>query len=102
MNYSGHYLPGELFQKDKTTAVMKFKYAVIRSKSRNRDAYLQGVSSNQTAFQIEVVAKAGVFQREMYVDLSGRRYMIESIVSEDPINALNPKSLYYVHLELKR
>lgn len=102
MNYSGHYLRGELFAKDKTTAVMKFKYAIIRSKSRNRDTNLQGVSSNQTYFQIEVVAKAGVFQREMYVDLGRGKFMIENIVSEDPINALNPKSLYYVHMELKR
>ena len=102
MNFSGHYLNGELYGKDKETFICKFCYALIKSKNRYRDTYLQGVSSNQVSLTIEIVANSGVFQREMYVKLqNGVKYAIESVISENPLNALNPKTKYFVQLELK-
>ena len=102
MNFSGHYLNGKLYEKDKETFICNFRYALIKSKNRYRDTYLQGVSSNQVNLTIEIVTYGGVFQREMYVKLqNGVKYMIESIVSENPLNALNPKTKYFIQMELK-
>lgn len=102
MNYSGHYLHGELYGKDKEIFVCRFRYALIKSKNRYRDSYLQGISSNQVSLIVEIVSESGIFQREMYVKLqNGVKYMIESIVSENPINALNPKTKHFIQMELK-
>jgi hypothetical protein len=102
VNFSGHYLNGELYSHDKENLVCKFRYALIKSKNRYRDTYLQGVSSNQVNLTIEIVSNSGVFQREMYVKLqNGVKYMIETIISENPLNALNPKTKYFVQMELK-
>lgn len=102
MNFSGHYLNGELYGKDKETFICKFRYALIKSKNRYRDTYLQGVSSNQVNLTIEVVASSGIFHREMYVKLHNNvQYAIENIISENPLNALNPKTKYYIQMELK-
>lgn len=99
--FSGHYLDGKLYAKDGETFICDFKYALVQSKSIRRITDVQGVGSNVAVFQIEVVAFAGVFKREYYTEVRGTKYMIENVLNEIPINALNQNSAYFVLLELK-
>lgn len=100
MNYSGHYLAGKLFDKDETTFVCTFNYALIKGRSVGRSTTLQGVGANTQTKQIEIVDKTGLFLREMYVELNGAKSMIEN-VNETPINALYGDSLSYIVLDIK-
>ncbi len=100
MNYSGHYLVGQLYDKDEITHVCDFHYALIRGKSVGRSTSLQGVASNVQTRQIEVVDKTGLFRREMHVSINGTKSMIEN-VSETPINALYGNSLSFIVLDIK-
>ena len=101
-NYAGHYLDGKLYAKDRETFIDDFKYAIITAKTRQRESALQGVSANQEFITIEVVCGESIFLRQMYVELKGKKYMIEEIDSEAPINEYNPNSLYFVKFRVKR
>ncbi|MFA6377369.1 MAG: hypothetical protein WCW63_01955 [Acholeplasmataceae bacterium] len=101
-NYSGHYLQGRLFAKDRETLIDDFKYAIIMAKTRQRDTALQGVSANQEFLTIEVVCEEGIFTRQMYVELKEKKYMIEEIENETPVNEYNPDTLYFVKFRVKK